>query len=457
MPAMRSNQHPASYRDPAGFIFTNAGTVYRAVQPAGQKDYDLLLSSGLYARLREKNWIIAHEEVADLGLQPDAYKILKPAQLSFWSYPYEWSFSQLKEAALLTLRLVATGLEFGMILKDASAYNIQFVGGKPMLIDSLSFEAYEEGQAWQAFTQMCRHFLYPLIVFQKRPELSPAVLMAYPDGFSAQLTASLLPWKSRLNLTNQLYVFLAASLGSKKSNSQKAYKIPKQKILQNVAQLKGYINDLAPQKADSIWSNYYGETILSDAYLENKKAVVEQLLQELQPSRVIDAGCNTGAFSMIAAAHAAEVVSFDFDANSVDVLFREMAKQGVGNVQLLVADITNPTPALGWANAERSALTDRLNGDMVFALALIHHLALAKNVPFTFISDFFARISSKWLLMEFVPKSDPKAQLLLQSRADIFPQYTTQDFEMTFQERFSIEKRIPLAHSERVLYLLKKH
>jgi SAM-dependent methyltransferase len=449
-------QHPASYRDPCGFVFTQAGIFYRAVQQEGKRDYDMLMQSNLYQKLIERQLMIAHEEVSGEVVRSQAYKILKPQQFSFWTYPYEWSFSQLKDAALLTLKLIKLGLEHGMMLKDANAYNIQFVQGRPMLIDSLSFEAYEEGKPWQAFSQFCQHFLYPLLVFQKSPELSPAILMAYPDGLSAQLTASLLPWKSRLNLNNQLYVYLAATLSKKQGDKQASYKISKQKILQNVAQLRGYIQKLNPRRPEAGWSNYYDETILSDAYLDNKKAVVDELLSTIKPTRIIDAGCNTGAFTMIAAKHAQEVISFDFDAASIDGLYGALARQEIPNIQTLVADIINPTPSLGWANAERSSLKDRLKGDVVLALALVHHLAIGKNVPFGFISSFFAEITNEWLLIEFVPKSDPKVQLLLQNRKDIFQHYTASYFEEAFQRHFSIEQSITLAHSSRTMYLLKK-
>jgi ribosomal protein L11 methylase PrmA len=450
-------QHPASYRDPCGFVFQHSGTVYRAVLPAGKADYEMLMQSGLYQKLVDTGLMIGHEELQDTALQSGAYKILKPQQLSFWTYPYEWSFHQLKDAALLTLKLITTGLKHGMMLKDANSYNIQFVGGKPMLIDSLSFETYEEGQPWQAFNQFCQHFLYPLLVFQKCPELSPAMLMAYPDGLTASLTVSLLPWSSRISWNNQLYVYLAAAVGEKQGRAKTAYRISKQKILQNVAQLKGYIQGLEPKKEKTAWNNYYGETILSDAYLENKKTVVAEVLKGLRPERIVDAGCNTGAFSFIAASAASEVIAFDFDAASIDMLYLQARQRGIANLQMLVADITNPSPALGWHNAERSSLKERLeDADMVLALALVHHLALAKNIPLSFISSFFASLTGKWLLIEFVPKSDPKAQLLLQSRRDIFEGYTKEHFEAVLRQEFTIEREIQLLHSDRVLYLLKK-
>ncbi len=454
--ATESSQHPASYRDPCGFVFRHSGVVYRSVLPEGRADYDMLMGSGLYQKLVNDGSMISHEETDSL-LQPGAYRVLKPKQLSFWTYPYEWSFSQLKDAALLTLKLINIGLKHGMMLKDANAYNIQFVGGKPMLIDSLSFEPYEEGKPWQAFNQFCQHFLYPLLVFQKCPELAPGIMMAYPDGLTAPLTARLLPWRSKLSWNNQLYVYLAAAVGKKGGSKGTSYKISRQKILQNVAQLKGYIQKLEQPKGKTTWNSYYEETILSDAYLENKKVVIAEILKELKPKRVTDAGCNTGAFSFIAASEASEVIAFDFDAASIDRLYQQARQKGVDNIQALVSDITNPTPALGWNNGERSELKERLGtADMVMALALVHHLALAKNIPLSFISSFFESITGQWLLIEFVPKTDPKSQLLLQSRKDIFPHYTREDFENAFEEYFSIERSIALEHSERRLYLLRK-
>lgn len=452
-----STRHPTSFRDPCGFVFRHSDTVYRAVLPAGLDDYELLMQSGLYAKLQQQGWIIDHEELDDSGLMPGAAKVLKPRQLSFWSYPYEWSFHQLKAAALRTLGLVRSGLEYGMMLKDANANNIQFVGSQAMLIDSLSFERYEEGKAWQAFRQFCEHFLYPLLVYHQCPHMPPAFLMAFPDGISAQLTSSLLPWKSRLNWNHQLYVFLAASLSKKQGKPQRSIHISKKKILQNVAQLEALIQRLKPREKQAIWSNYYGGTILSNAYLESKKDAVSGILKDLRPVTVIDAGCNTGSFSFMAAEHAQEVIAFDADADSVDLFFQELHRKKQSNIQVLVAGLTNPTPALGWANAERSTLLARLQGDLVLALALVHHLAIGSNVPLANIAELFAGMSKRWLLIEFVPKQDPKTQLLLQAREDIFSDYDQDSFEASFAQYFQILKRIELPHSLRTLYLMARH
>lgn len=451
-----SGRHPASFRDPCGFVFQNAGTYYRAVMPEGRADYDRLIQSGLYAELLRQGWIIAHNTLPDNTLLPEASLVLQPEQLYCWTYPYEWTFHQLRAAALLTLRLLRTGLQHSMILKDASAFNIQFVGSRPVLIDSLSFEGYEEGTPWQAFRQFCQHFLYPLFLLQQSPELPPSFWMAFSDGLPARVTASLLPWKSRLNWNKQLYVFLAAKLSRKQGAASRSYRISKQKILQNVAHLEDLIQGLKPRQQPAVWANYYDQTILSNDYLTAKQQVLEEWLQSLHPARVIDVGCNTGSFSLLAAKYAKEVIAFDADAPSVDQLFCKTQSENIAGIYSLVADFSNPTPALGWANAERSALLDRLRGDVVLALALVHHLAIAGNLPFHYLSECFARICTGRLIVEFVPKSDPKTQLLLQARKDIFPDYHQAAFEAAFAQHFEIEKCLPLPHSERLLYLMRK-
>ncbi len=443
-----STQHPASYRDPAGYIFTQDGVLYRAVQSAYAPAYEHLMGSGLYASLMSKKLMIPHEEVS---LAADAWKVLKPQRLDTWSYPYEWCFGQLKDAALATLELALAGLGHGMILKDATAYNIQFVQGKAALIDTLSFALYEEGQPWQAFRQFCDHFLNPLLAMQALPGLSPAVLMAYPDGLPTALTARLLPWKKRLSFNHQLYVYLAASTAGKSSEGR-SIRIPKAKIIQNLAQLKSFISSLELAPVKSVWNHYYEETILSRAYLDYKTTAVRSLLQELKPQRVTDVGCNTGAFSLLAAEVAEEVIALDFDALSIEQLYAQRKP----NIYPMVADIAYPTPALGWANAERQPLTARIGADAVLALALVHHLALTANVPLPFISRMFAEITRRWLIIEFVPKKDPRAQQLLAGKGDIFPHYTQADFELVFEVDFHIARRLPMEGSGRMLYLMEK-
>ncbi|PZF73050.1 class I SAM-dependent methyltransferase [Taibaiella soli] len=452
-------RHPASYRDPSGFVFRHFGDIYRMVNISYKEDYDLLMQSGLYTSLAEKKIMLSHTDVtAQFSLAPNAYKVIQPEAVPFWTYPYEWSFEQLKQAALLTLQLNKLALAQNMILKDATAYNIQFVAGKPILIDSLSFEKYTEGAPWKAFRQFCTHFVYPLLLQSKVEGLNPAIFSQYPDGISAKLTASLLPKSSKYNLNNWLYLYLPAKLEGKQDDSakQRSISVSKTKILQNMEQLSGFIQKMKPPVVHSNWNHYYSETILSQEYLQFKEQTVAQWLKEKSPKTTVDVGCNTGVFSFIASQNSGQVVSLDTDPYSIDLLFLMAQKEGVKNLTTFVGDICNPAAAFGWNNAEQSALLSRLKGDMVLSLALIHHLALTKNVPLEMILETFANISTQYVIMEFVPKSDPRSQTLLQNKTDIFPSYTQADFETVAQQFFTIEKQTPMQGSERVLYLLKK-
>lgn len=451
---MIPHQHPASYRDPAGYLYTKEGILYRAVQEIYAPHYTQLMDGGLYDSLQSSALLIPHLEVAQSQEHPnEAWKILKPLALEQWSYPYEWCFGQLKDAAFATLTLALKGLEHGMILKDANAYNIQFYNGRPLLIDTLSFEIYQEGNAWQAFRQFCNHFLNPLLVMRALPDLSPAFLMAYPDGISSKLTAKILPWTKRLSFNHQLYVYLAAGTSRNQiAGDGRKLHITSEKIKQNLNQLQKFISQLNLKPAKSAWNNYYEETILSNNYLASKTKAVRSLLERVQPKVITDIGCNTGVFSLIASEFAETVIALDFDPLSVEKLYAEKKP----NIYPLVADIAYPTPALGWANEERSSLIKRISAEMVMALAVVHHLALSNNVPLSQIGALFSGICSKWLIVEFVPKTDPRAQQLLAGKGDIFPHYTQSDFEDAFGGYFQVEDCILLSGSTRILYLLKK-
>lgn len=451
-------RHPASYRDPSGFVFRHLGDIYRMVHISYREDYDLLMQSGLYTSLSEKKMMLPHTDVtSQFSLKEGQYKIIQPETVPFWTYPYEWSFEQLKQAALLTLQLNKQALAQNMILKDATAYNIQFVSGKPILIDSLSFEKYTEGAQWKAFRQFCTHFLYPLMLQSKVEGLNPAIFSQYPDGISAKLTVSLLPKSSKYNLNNWLYLYLPAKMeGKPDSGTPRSISVSKTKILQNIEQLSGFIQKMKPPVDHSNWNHYYSETILSQEYLQFKEQTVTQWLKEKSPKTTVDVGCNTGVFSFIAAQNSSQAVSLDTDPYSIDLLFLKAQKEGVKNLTTFVGDICNPAAAFGWNNAEQSALLSRLKGDMVLSLALIHHLALTKNVPLEMILETFAHISTQYVIMEFVPKSDPRSQTLLQNKTDIFPSYTQTHFEAAAQAFFTIEKQTPMQGSERVLYLLRK-
>ncbi len=367
-----SNLHPASFRDPSGFIFWRNGTLFRQVNRPYQKDYDHLMQSGLYSSLVQDGLMIAHEEVQEAtGLSGEAYRVIKPEPVGFISYPYEWCFSQLKDAALLTLRIQRHALEHGMILKDASAYNIQFFGYQPVLIDTLSFEEYREGEPWVAYRQFCQHFLAPLALMAYTDVRLSQLLRVYLDGIPLDLASRLLPWKTRLNVGLATHIHLHASAqkhyaGEKVSTAARG-KMGKMALLGLIDSLEAAVKSLSWKPHGTEWADYYQVTNYSDQAFEDKKKWVAEFVSRVRPSVVWDLGANTGIFSRIASGQEARTIAFDIDPAAVELNYRECVRAKETNLLPLVLDLTNPSPGLGWANVERQALVDRGEANMVLA------------------------------------------------------------------------------------------
>lgn len=457
----QTSQLGASFRDPSGFLFSRGGILYRQVNQAYAAEYDRLMTSGLYEKLVKARLLIPHEEVDIPPAAPDlAWKVIQPERVRFISYPYEWSFSQLKDAALATLSLQRRALKLGMSLKDASAYNIQFHNGKATLIDTLSFETYQEGQPWVAYRQFCQHFLSPLALMARRDVRLSQLLRVYIDGIPLDLASALLPFGTRLNLGLLTHIHIHAA--AQKRYADKAVQparsgagMSRQALLGLIQSLESAIQKLAWRPAGTEWGNYYEITNYSDAAFEHKKEMVAEWAKHFQPGIVWDLGANNGVFSRQAGEAGAYVVSFDIDPAAVEQNYRQVKNAKEKHILPLVLDLTNPSPAIGWHNRERESLGERGPADMVLALAVIHHLAISNNVPLPQLAEFFAG-TGRWLVIEFVPKADSQAQKLLQSRVDIFPQYTREGFEQAFEARFDVRERISLRDSERTLYLMER-
>lgn len=456
--------HTSSFRDPAGFIFAHKGKIYRQINAAGKKDYELFLSSGLYMELAEQGLLIEHEEIKDLpGLAVSArrYKIIKPTHIPFISYPYEWTFSQLRDAALLTLRVQKKALAKGMILKDASAYNVQFIGSKPVFIDTLSFRTYKSGMPWDGYKQFCQHFIAPLALSAYYSPEIIKTLSVYLDGIPLALSARLLPARARARWGLLAHLLLHAA-------SQKRYDTANLKPSASNRQvgstaLHGLISSLEKTvlslklpRQRSEWGQYYDNTNYSARAFDAKKKVVKTLLNTVSPSpkMVWDMGANDGTFSELAAKLGAYTIAFDIDHQAVEAGYKKDRK-GLDDLVLpLTQDLSNPSPALGWAHKERSSLEQRGPADVVIALALIHHLAIGNNTPLNDIASFFRSIS-KNLIIEFVPKGDSKVEILLRNRVNQFDDYDAEHFEKAFERQFKLVNKLAVADSRRVIYLYK--
>ncbi|HMB25264.1 MAG TPA: hypothetical protein VKP08_20615 [Anaerolineales bacterium] len=456
-----NTQLSASFRDPSGFLFSRDGVLYRQINRKYEQEYTRLMESGLYDKLVKAGLLIPHVEVDQPAAEADAgggtYKVIQPERVPFISYPYEWSFGQLKDAALATLSIQRRALKVGMSLKDASAYNIQFVRGKATLIDTLSFEIYKEGQPWVAYRQFCQHFLAPLALMALKDVRLNQLLRVYIDGVPLDLAAAMLPFKTRFDFGLLMNVHLHASAQKKYSGAEvrsRAATMSKQAMTGLIDSLDGSIRKLNWNPGGTEWGNYYDITNYSDAAFEHKKQLVSEWAARLKPGLVWDLGANNGVFSRVAGEAGAYVVSSDVDPSAVEQNYRQMKGEKVENLLPLLLDLTNPSPAIGWANRERDAFYERGPADMILALALVHHIAISNNVPLLQLADFLAKWG-KWLVIEFVPKSDSQVQKLLVSREDIFPTYTREGFEAAFKQRFNIREAVQVRESERVLYLLE--
>jgi len=416
--------------------------------------------SGLYTRLVKAGLLISHEEVEQVPREKDvAYKVLCPEVVPFISYPYEWSFSEYKDAALATLSIQMQALKKDMSLKDASAYNIQFLHGKPVLIDTLSFEKYHEGQPWIAYKQFCQHFLAPLALMALKDVRLSQLMRVHIDGIPLDLTSKLLPVSTRLNFGLLTHIHVHASAQKRfadtgLSKTEGRGSMSKQAMIGLIDSLQSTVKKLQWDAGGTEWGNYYEITNYSDPAFEHKKKVIENWVIQVNPSSVWDLGANNGVFSRIASRAGIFTVSSDIDSAAVEQNYLQMRKDKEKNLLPLLQDLTNPSAGSGWAHRERDTLTQRGPADMVFALALIHHLAISNNVPLSQIAEFFAELGN-WLGIEFVPKSDSQVQKLLQSREDIFTNYTSDGFEKAFDEYFELKEKVNVIDSDRVLYLFR--
>jgi ribosomal protein L11 methylase PrmA len=449
---------PGSFRDPSGFVFERGGTLYRQVNLAYRADYDLLVASGLDRSLIDEELVIPYSEVDERpSVLEGAYKVLRPDRVPFVSYPYEWCFSQLKAAALLTLSLQKKAMARGMSLKDASAFNVQFLGSQPIFIDSLSFEAYREGSPWVAYRQFCRNFLAPLALMSRVDVRLNQLFRTSLEGVPLDLASRLLPWKTRLDPRLLIHIHLHAGAEKAYAGQGKIHEprpFPKQALLGLLDSLQGAIESLRWAPRGTEWAEYYSETNYTTAATGRKVELVADFLDQARPRSVWDLGANTGRFSRLATEQGASTVAFDVDPACVERNFLDGVARGERKTLPLWLDLTNPSPALGWDHNERSSLLDRGPVDLAMALALVHHLAISGNVPLERIASFL-RKACQTLIIEFVPKGDSQVQRLLASRADVFHDYTSDGFEAAFVEHFAIERAEPIVETERTLYLMR--
>lgn len=459
-----------SYRDPEGFVFFRDGRVFRAITPQLAGILERCRSQGLLQRLIERGWLVGTEVVASPVLRatltrehPGWYHFLEHARLPLVTYPYEWCVSMLADAGLLTLDLQAELVEAGFSLKDASPFNVQFVGSRPTFIDAGSIEVPKRLDLWYALGQFQRMFLYPLLLARHRGWDLRSYFVANLNGrdpaFMVRALGHLGRWRPSVLLDVTLPWLLAKSSGNRSAatrSPEPQLSVDRTPQLWNLRRLRRKVARLANgYRPRGVWVDYTSNCTYDALAEQGKRDFVRTALEQARPCWVLDLGCNTGEYSLLAAEIGAHVIAVDQDHDAVEILYRRIRGRHVP-IWPLVIDITNPTPALGLRNRERLSFAERIRADYAIALALIHHLLVGANLSLYQIEELLYELSGAGAIVEFVPPTDPMFRRLLRFRTDSFEHVTLAEFRRIFTTRFTIVREFPVPNSQRVLFWLRK-
>lgn len=447
----------ASFRDPAGQVYAKDSRIIRSVQTSALDDYRWLVESGCAHALQERGWLIESLPFEDTYGLPNAAMWLQHPRLPIISYPYEWPFALLQEAALLHLDVQLTALNYDLSLCDASAYNIAFHRGRPLFIDVLSFRRYRDGDYWLGNKQFCEQFLHPLLLSAYFGVDFQAWYRGALEGISGADIEALSSWRHWLSPRMLAHVLIPVHLHRRQSRLGMSQPKPMRPLPRSGYQtllndLRNWISGLKPQRIiSSTWSDYAINNTYMSAEVTIKKDAICRFVSQVRPAVLMDIGCNSGDYSAIAlAAGASEVVGFDADRDALDLAVARRREQSLPLLPLYL-DAANPSPSQGWAESEREGFGHRFNGDALLALAFIHHLVIGRNIPLSEVVDWLINIAPAGLI-EFIPKSDPTVQKMLQFRQDIFPDYFEAAFRKFLESRTRIVSVERISESGRTVY-----
>ena len=450
---------PASFRDPAGHVHLRDGKVYRSILPAGVEHYRAARDSGFLAAASDSGRLIRGDEV-DPGVlrdeAPEAVHVVEHPRLEFLSYPYCWSFYGLRDAALLTLDLHLEALSHGLTLSDASSYNIQFIGPRPVFIDYLSFLRYEEGQVWLGYRQFCEQFLNPLLLTAKTGVSYHAWYRGTMEGIPSVDLAAVLPARVKFSPLVALHVGLQArmqrSVTAARTATAKKIRLSKDALANNLRSMRSWVARLEPPASQvSPWQEYEHTANYTTEERAAKARFVADAVTASRAAMVWDLGCNSGEYSEIALRNGARsVIGFEPDAGALNAAYQRAKEKSLALLPLKI-DVTNPSPASGWRQMERLGLAERRPADLVLCLALLHHLVLGRNLPLAEVLDWLLSLAPRGVI-EFVPKEDPMAQQLIAWKPAVAPDYDRQTVAAMLRERARVDREEVVTASGRVLF-----
>lgn len=437
-------------------MLVGSDAVYRALDEEAAADWRALAASPLAGDPR----IVATTEAAEA---PEGWSLLlRHERVPFVSYPYEWPFSLLKRAALLQLDLLAAAVEAGLMVKDGTPYNVQFRGTEPVFIDVGSFERLREGEPWAGYRQFCGLYLFPLMLQAFRDVPYQPWLRGSLEGMAPAELRNLLRLRDRFHRGVTTHVVLHARLERRYADRPREVRselrragFRKELVLANARGLRRVVDRLEWKGSSAAWGDYGTSNSYSDEDAAAKAQFVREAVERVAPRLVWDLGCNDGAYARVAAERAETVVAMDGDQPVVDRLARELAAEGNTTILPLVVDLADPSPDRGWRGAERAALPVRGTPDLALALALVHHLAISRNVPLAEIADWLVSLGGS-VVVEWVDPADPMARRLLDAkRPGLHGDYTQERWEQLLVERFDVELRRPRSDGLRTLYLAR--
>ena len=468
-----------SYKDTATRVVEEDGIFYRYIFEEYQQEYDHLMQSGLYLALTEKGLLISHQEVdanpeAQQESQPqqesNVYKKLLPDQISFQSYPFEWSYGQWRIVVYAYLQINKIALAHGMVLKDATPFNFYFEKGKPVLLDTSSFSFFKEGTPWIAYRQFCTELLSPLALMYYNGERWARLSMSHLRGMPLNFVSKQLPFKSWFNSNCLLHIHIHARYANGEAgtndtknakdiyNSKKEQKgFSKEKLLSLFGMIECSLEKCKQAYPfEKHWLTYYQKDIASEIYLNNKEAIVKEWLDKIKPASVLDLGANTGRFSIIASEYTERVIALESDTKCIDAINQATIDLNK-TIYAARIDLAETTPNMGVLEKEYSSIYTRAKSTMVMALAITHHLYINDLLSFVKISSMLNKFSEQYVITEFVPANDEKVQLLMKDKQKEYPEYSEEAFIKAIEQNFTIKERKVINGSERIIYLLEKH
>jgi predicted RNA methylase len=461
---------PASFRDPSSTVFYAGDDVLRGLDPDAAADWAALQAAPFFAKAVETGRLVRTEALDDTeaaAVRPEGRAwpvVLKHERVPFVSYPYEWSFSQLKDAALLHLDLLIASLDAGLTMKDGYAYNVQWHGSRPTFIDVPSFTK-SSGGPWVGYRQFCATFLYPLMLQAYRDVSFRPLLRGQVNGIEPHQMRGLLMNPRDLLRGGVLKNVMLHSFAEGKFKTDERGSREVGEDLQKAGfsteltkatakALRKLVAGLKWESGDSHWQTYQATNTYSDEDRSTKEAFVDSALAGTDAGMVWDLGANDGTYSRIAARHADTVLAVDSDEATVDALYRKARADKDTKILPLVMDLADPSPGIGWRNAERPGFYDRRKPDVVLLLAVLHHMAITSNIPLPQLVDWMHSLDAR-IVVEFVHTDDPMTKRLLSNKPEgLFPGYRVDEFERLLKEKFTVERQELLPSATRTLYLV---